>query len=125
MTGATVCCHGEVWRQNAETKMKVLGLDPIWLHRKATTFNDVGTSTTSGKLKIPMAIRLQESDMVIPRCAHSHEIPEETHPLLVSQACQAKLGMTKRVRDGSVTLDDCDAQSLEAARQVEDWVVHD
>ena len=44
--------------------------------------------------------------------------PKKTHPLLVSQACQAKLGMTKRVRDGSITLDDYDALSLEVARQV-------
>ena len=116
--GCNICCHGEVWRQNAEAKMKVLRLQPIWKHRKATSFKGVGTSTTSGKLKIPMAIRLQESDMVKPGCVHSHEIPEKTHPLLLSQACQAKLGMTKRVRDGSITLDDHDAQSLEVARQV-------
>ena len=44
---------------------------------------------------------------------HSHEIPEKTHPLLLSKACQAN-----RLRDGSVTLDDYDAQSLEVARQV-------
>ena len=75
------CCHGEVWRQNAETKMKVLGLQPIWEHRKASSFNGVGTSTTSGKLKIPMATRLQESDMVILGCVHSHEILEKTHRL--------------------------------------------
>ena len=43
---------------------------------------------------------------------------EKRRPLLLSQACQAKLGMTKRVRDGSITLDDYDAQSLEVARQV-------
>ena len=49
---------------------------------------------------------------------HSHEILEKTHPLLVSQACQAKLGTAKRVRDGSITLDDCDAHSLEVVRQV-------
>ena len=36
----------------------------------------------------------------------------------MSQACQAKLGMTKLVRDGSITLDDYDAQSLEVVRQV-------
>ena len=113
--GCNSCCHGEVQRQNAEAKMKVLGLHPIWLHRKATTSNGVGTSTTSAKLTIPMAIRLQESDMVTPRCVHSHEILEKTHPLLVSEACQAKLGMTKRVRDGSITVDDDDAQSLEVA----------
>ena len=72
--GCNSCCHGEVWRQNAEGKMKFLGLHPIWLHRKATIFNGGGTSTTSGKLKIPLATRLQESDMVIPGCVHSHEI---------------------------------------------------
>ena len=79
MTGATVVVM-VVWRQNAEAKMKVLGHHPIWVHRKATTFNGVGTSTTSGKLKSPMAIRLQESDMVIPECVYSHETPENTHP---------------------------------------------
>ena len=56
--------------------------------------------------------------MVIPGCAHSHEILEKTHLLLVSKACQPKLGMTKRVSDGSITLDDYDAQSLEVARHV-------
>ena len=60
-------CHGDVWRQNAATEMKVLGLHSIWLHRKATTFDGVGMSTISEKLKIHMAIRLQESDMVITR----------------------------------------------------------
>ena len=74
--------------------MKVLGLRPIRLHRKATTFNCVGSSTTSGKLKIPTAIQLQESDMVIPGCAQSQEILGKTHPLLVSRGCEAKLGMT-------------------------------
>ena len=49
---------------------------------------------------------------------HSHEIPEKTHSLLVSQPCQAKLGITKRVRDGAITLDDYDAESLEVARQM-------
>ena len=29
--GCNGCCHGEVWRQNAETKMKVLGLPSLHL----------------------------------------------------------------------------------------------
>ena len=71
-----------------------------------------------------MAIRLQESDMVTPGCVHSHEIPEKTHPLSWSQACQAKLGMTKRVREGSITLDACDAQIIGICPTSRDWV-HD
>ena len=69
--GCNSGCHGDVWRQKCQSNKKVLRLQPIWVHRKATTFNGVGTSTTSGKLKIPM-VRLQESDMVIPRFVHSH-----------------------------------------------------
>ena len=61
--GCNSCCHGE------------------------TTFNDVGTSTTSGKFKIPMAIRLQEFDLVMPGCVHSHEILQKTHLLLVGGGC--------------------------------------
>ena len=34
-----------------------------WLHRKAATFDDVRTSTTSGLLKMPMATRLQKSEL--------------------------------------------------------------
>ena len=56
--GCDSCCHGEVWRQNAEAKMNVVGLHPIWQHKKATTFNGVGTSTTNGKPKIPMGVTL-------------------------------------------------------------------
>ena len=59
--GCNSCCHGEVWRHTAEAKTTVLGLLPLLLHRKATTLNGLGTCMTSGKLKIPMDIRLQES----------------------------------------------------------------
>ena len=35
--GCNSCCHGEVWRQNDEAKMKVLGLNPFgYTERKAT-----------------------------------------------------------------------------------------
>ena len=52
-------------------------------------------------------------------CATKNEFAfeEKAHPLLLSQAWQARLGMTKRVHEGSITLDDNDSQSLEVARQ--------
>ena len=89
--GCNSCCHGEVWRQNAETEMKVLGLHPIWMLRKATTFHDVGTSTTSGKLKILMAIRLQESDMVIPRLRAFARNPEKDTSLVSVSGMSSKV----------------------------------
>ena len=45
------CCHGEARRQEAVVH---LSLHPVRLHRKETTFNDVGTTTANGKLKIHM-----------------------------------------------------------------------
>ena len=38
---------------------------------------------------------------------------KKAHPLLLSQTCQARLGMTKRVREDSITLDD--SQPLEVS----------
>ena len=36
--GCNSCCHGESWLHNAAAKMKVLRLQPIWIHRRATIF---------------------------------------------------------------------------------------
>ena len=77
---------------NAETKMKVLGFHPIWLHGEATTCNGVETSTTNGTLKIPMAIRLQESDMVMPGYVHSHENSREDTSLVSVSGMSSKVG---------------------------------
>ena len=30
--GCNSCCHGKVWRQNVEAEMKVLRLQPMWVH---------------------------------------------------------------------------------------------
>ena len=100
------CCHGELWRRNVQNKIYHKGLKAVWLHQKATTFDGVGTSTTNGKLKLPMAVKLEESGLIVPGCAHTHEMPDKSHLLLLSRACQATLGMVKSVRDVSISLDD-------------------
>ena len=56
--GCSGCSRSEAWRQCAGAKVKVLGLHPISLHRTATTFNGVGTSTTNQKPTIPMGVTL-------------------------------------------------------------------
>ena len=43
--GCVSCSRSKAWRQNAEAKMKVLGLHFSPLHKKATTFNGTGRST--------------------------------------------------------------------------------
>ena len=91
MTGATAVVFCEVWRQNESFGAFIL----FGCTSKQLLSMAFERARPSGKLKIPVAIRLQESDMVILGCVHSHEIPEKTHPLLVSQAFHAMLGMTK------------------------------
>ena len=100
-----------------KTKFVKQVLKAVWLHRKATTFNRVGTRTTSGKLKLPVAVNLEESCLIVPRCVRTHEMLEKSHFLLSSQACGAKLGMVKRVRDGTISLDGYGRQKLEVVRQ--------
>ena len=192
--GCNCCCHDELWRQNAEGTMKVLGLHPILLHGKATTFNGTGTSTANRKPKIPTGVTLnaeflfwsrvplfddllslfQSMQTCFPHVSpfqveglgwqwmsrtprpspplqtpmlellcHAHigvfmEAPYQTPDttknelvFLLSQACQARLGMTKRVRKRSITIDD--SQLSEVARQAGirlfairiDHIVHD
>ena len=36
--GCNSCCHGEVWRQNAEVKMKVVGLHPFFFAQEGDYF---------------------------------------------------------------------------------------
>ena len=88
-----------VWYLSALTTMIVtiifVTTSSFGPHRKTTTFNDVGTSTTIENLKNLMAIRLQESDMVIPGCVHSHEIPGEDTSLVSVSGMSSKAGSDK------------------------------
>ena len=56
--------------------------------------------------------RILMSHRTCTSCAQPSD-PKKTLLLLLSQACQARLGMTKRVREGSITLNDHDSQSLD------------
>ena len=55
--------------------------------------------------------------MILPGKLDTHEIADGRHPLLLSQACQAKMGFTKSSRKGIITLDDYEGQHLEVVRQ--------
>ena len=69
-----------------------------------------------------MGLQLVESGETIPGALDSHETEpgpgNRPHPLLLSQAVQARLGLTKSSRYGKVTLDDYNGQSLEVAREL-------
>ena len=64
--GCKSCCHGEVWRKTVEAKMKVFGPSTHLDIQKGNNFQWRWNEHDKWKMKIPMAIGLQESDMVIP-----------------------------------------------------------
>ena len=64
------------------------------------------SSKRAWQLALPLAVNLEEFGVVVPGCVHIYEIPEKSHPLLLSKAWQAKLGMVRRVGDGTISLDD-------------------
>ncbi len=97
---------------SAAIKWAKSGLKPEWILRRATSFTGLGKKIASGKLKMPMAIRLEDAGLMLPGSVQSHEIPGASHPTSISQACQAKLGMTKSMRSCTIALDDYEGERL-------------
>ena len=74
------CCHGELWRENAEKKLAALGFKPFWVNGGSTNFNGIGKKATSGKVKLPFGIELVGSGMIIPGAVSTHEVPKASRP---------------------------------------------
>ncbi len=83
------CCHGEMWRLNADKKFNDLGFRTVKINEKITKFKGLGDKTTTGKYRFPMALKLLQSELILPGAVASHEVEGAWHPLLLSQNCQA------------------------------------
>eukprot|EP00973_Karenia_brevis_P028451 3920655-Karenia_brevis.AAC.1 len=72
-----------------------------WVHQNAKTFTGIGGCKvkTFGKRRMPVALKLRESQQIIPGFLESHE-QEGARPLLLSDQAQAQLGFVKDMRDG-------------------------
>ena len=68
-------CHGELWHANATVKWAKNGFKSYLVSNTSTNFRGVGSSGSTGKHKLPIALRLKESGLVIPGMVDSHEIP--------------------------------------------------
>ena len=115
--GCNACTHSDAWRKNAEEKWNKLGFNSYLKNGQITQFTGVGSAPSTGKWKMPVGLKLVESQLVLPGAIESHEIANAKHPLLISQSSQAALGFTKSSRKGSITLDDYQNQGLEVVRQ--------
>jgi len=67
-------CHGQGWRENAESKLKMKDVSPYfmdhmhWVHKDEKQYSGIGNATvqTMGKWKTPAMFRLQFSGKIIP-----------------------------------------------------------
>jgi len=121
--GCNSCTHSDAWRLNAEEKWNKLGFSSYLKDSKITKFTGVGSAPSTGKWKLPVALQLKESKLVLPGAIDSHEIANSRHPLLISQGCQAKLGFTKSSRKGTITLDP--ESRTRSSASSKDWVIPD
>ena len=116
--GANSNIHSDFCRKNAQKKWARLGFTSYLKDATTTNFCGVGSKAISGKYTIPCGFRLEESQLILPGGLDSHEMPNSKHPLLLSRTCQAKLGLRKDVRDGTITMKDYEDPHLDVARQI-------
>ena len=103
--GCNACTHSKRWMDDARRKWRKLGFDAYQVSSTPTTFNGVGTGLTTGRHKIPIGLRLEETGLILPGGLESHEMDEGGHVMLLSQAVQATLGFLKSVRNGTIVMD--------------------
>ena len=72
--GCNSCTHSDAWRINAEEKWEKLGFKPYISDKKITNFSGVGSSPSTGKWELPLALRLVESGLLLEGTFGSHEI---------------------------------------------------
>ena len=81
--GCNSACHGGEWRRNAEEKFARLGFQPFLIEDRSCTFNGIEDSKAKGYWRLPFAVQLVESEMVIPGIQASYEFEDRDHPLLI------------------------------------------
>ena len=114
--GANSCCHGEMWRENADIKLAKLGFK-TWLKDSTPhKFKGVGSKTTTGKYQIPFGMKRASTGISHQGAVSSHEIAGASHPMLLSQGTQAQIGFVKCMRSVKITLLDF-GEELEVVRQ--------
>ena len=112
--GCNSSCHTRLWREKAEKKLAQLNFQCHLESSEMTTFKVVGEEKATGKWRIPLGLQLIKSKLDIQGSLCSHEMDAGDHVLLLSQSVQAKLGMIKNARSGSISL--LDYQELEVVR---------
>ena len=110
--GANSITHSDRWMKNAVAKWAKKGFRPVLAVSSNTKFTGVGSKKSTGKWTVPIALELEESQLILPGSLWSHEMPDSNHPVLISQSTQSKLGFVKGVRAGTIIMQDYEDQKL-------------
>ena len=114
--GCNSCCHGERWARDANRKLAKLGYRIDEIDNNPRMISGIGEGRTNGKYAVPYALRSIEGQ-TIAGIMTSHQIADASHPILISIEMQAKLGLIKDVRAGTIAHQDYPDERLEIVRQ--------
>ena len=86
--GCNSSTHTRTWREDAEAKWLKKGFKCYISNPKSAKFTGIGQTNSTGRYKLPMALKLEESGEIIPGAVDSHETEAKPnvrpHPLLLS-----------------------------------------
>ena len=109
--GCNANCHSDEWARNTDEKIAKMNVQQKfeWVHRRAKTYNGIGGTKvgTLGKRRLPAAWWLVNQKKVLSGFLESHE-QKGSHPLLLSDGSQARMGFVKDMRAGKIYLKDYD-----------------
>jgi hypothetical protein len=117
--GCNSTCHGEQWRTHAEKVLKHRGYAPMRLSSGKSSFSGIGKATCAGRWRFPIALTMEPSAAPVHGTLDSAELAGQDTPTLLSLPAQAKLGLIKDVRAGTITLRDYPGESLRIGRHIQ------
>ena len=113
------CVYGLRWRKNAESKFQKLGFNSTHMNNNEADFTGHGKKKCRGKFKIPLAPKLLHGP-TLPGAVCSHEVEDSPRPLILSQNCQANLGMVKNMRGGITQFEELSSGAADSYSVVHD-----
>ena len=75
----------------------------------------IGRATIQGTYRFPIGLKLCQSGLIIPGSCTSSMTSERDHPLLLSDADQATLGLIKNKRTGVISMADYPGETIRVA----------
>ena len=113
--GCNFTVQGFQWHANATMKLARKGMRPLLIDQSGGSMSGIGRATIQGTYRFPIGLKLCQSGLIIPGSCTSSMTSERDHPLLLSEADQAALGLIKNKRTGVISMADYPGETIRVA----------